>query len=73
MTLINNVKPTANKVKTVCGPGTGMGTCMLYPAKVGGEYQYQVMPAEGGHSLFSPTSELEMEFLSFLEYAIAFP
>lgn len=45
------------------GPGTGLGMGFL----VKSEYSnyYEVCPTEGGHSEYSPRSDLDMEFVNF--------
>lgn len=53
----------------VIGAGTGLGEAFLAPAAAG----YQVYPSEGGHTDFSPRSELEFALLQYLrdQYKIA--
>lgn len=60
---LNEAKGIDNKIKSVIGPGTGLGECMLIPT---GE-RYYVWPGEGGHSAFSPINELECEFMLYLK------
>lgn len=47
------------KVKAVVGPGTGLGTAMLFPAPFRKRYRHYVIPGEGGHVNFAPSNELE--------------
>eukprot|EP00828_Plagiopyla_frontata_P022559 TRINITY_DN2915_c0_g1_i1.p1 TRINITY_DN2915_c0_g1~~TRINITY_DN2915_c0_g1_i1.p1 ORF type:complete len:354 (+),score=64.11 TRINITY_DN2915_c0_g1_i1:239-1300(+) len=60
---LNEAKGIDNKIKSVIGPGTGLGECMLIPA---GD-RYYVWPGEGGHSAFSPINELECELMLYLK------
>jgi len=46
------------------GAGTGLGECYLTGRPDG---NYDVWPTEGGHTDFSPRSELELELLEFLK------
>lgn len=59
--LINiNGKPVhPGKVKSVVGPGTGLGTAMVYPLRFKDHYRGQVLPGEGGHVYFGPSNDLE--------------
>ena len=43
----------------VMGPGTGFGAALLAPISVG----WKIIPTEGGHCSFAPTTELEIEIL----------
>lgn len=49
--------------KTVIAPGTGLG--VAYAVKHNQEYI--CLPSQGGHISFAPTSELQMELLSFMQ------
>lgn len=50
-------KPAPNEPRVVLGVGTGLGVAYLVPGGRG----YQVVPGEGGHVGFSPSSELQAE------------
>ncbi|EGR27633.1 hypothetical protein IMG5_192880 [Ichthyophthirius multifiliis] len=66
---INDAQPINNKIKSVCGPGTGLGVSMIVPhQKYQGsdEYVYQVWPGEGGHCSFPAVTQLQQEFHEFL-------
>lgn len=54
------------KVKAVVGPGTGLGTAMLFPAPYRKRFRHYVIPGEGGHVNFAPASDLEWEFYNYL-------
>lgn len=47
----------------VLGAGTGLGQGFLIPQASG----YQVFPSEGGHADFAPRTDLEFQFLRYLE------
>ena len=54
--------------KFIIGPGTGLGYCMIVPsAKEGDGGRHLVWPGEGGHQIFSPSNEIELEFLNFMK------
>lgn len=63
---INNVPLHQDKVKAVVGPGTGLGTAMLYPAPFRNRLRNYVIPGEGGHVNFGPSCDLEWEFYNFV-------
>lgn len=56
----SNTNPDAPIV--VMGPGTGFGMAALVP--VNG--QWRIVPTEGGHASFAPTTEKELAIKSFL-------
>lgn len=49
--------------RIVLGAGTGLGVCQIIPQEHGSAV---VIPSEGGHIDFAPTSELEVELLRFM-------
>lgn len=50
-------------VKSVIGAGTGLGECFLTYSGT----QYEVFPAEGGHTDFAPRNECEYEIMEFIK------
>jgi len=54
-------------VKTVVGPGTGLGTAMLFPAPFRKRFRNYVIPGEGGHVNFAPSNDLEWEFYNYVK------
>lgn len=58
---LNSAVEIPNKIKTVCGAGTGLGVANIVPYPKSpnrDEFVYQVWPGEGGHSSFPPTNAL---------------
>lgn len=53
----------ADKPILVAGPGTGFGSCLLVPSR----NKWQALPCEGGHSLYTPRTEMEKELASILD------
>lgn len=51
-----------SRPRLVLGAGTGLGVCHLIPSPTG----TQVLPSEGGHLDFAPTTELQQDFLRFM-------
>ena len=47
----------------VSGPGTGFGSCILVPQGL----SWRTLPCEGGHSLFSPRDETQIELVRILQ------
>jgi glucokinase len=56
---INQIPLNEGKVKAVVGPGTGLGTAMLFPAPFRNRFRSYVIPGEGGHVNFAPANDLE--------------
>ena len=52
-------RPREGGVRTVIGPGTGLGVAIQTPSG-------EVVPSEGGHVAFAPTDDHEMELLRIL-------
>ena len=52
-------RPAPDGVKTVIGPGTGLGVAVLMPSD-------EIIPSEGGHVGFAATSEHEIDLLRSL-------
>jgi glucokinase len=52
-----------NAPKSVIGPGTGLGECLVTPF---GDGVYKVWPSEGGHSDFGPKNELEWRYAKYI-------
>ncbi len=48
----------------VSGPGTGFGSCILVPQQ---DQSWRPLPCEGGHSLFSPRDETQIEIVRILQ------
>lgn len=59
ITWFGTPRPRPDGVRTVIGPGTGLGIAIQTP---GGE----VVPSEGGHVGFAPTDDHEIELLRIL-------
>ena len=59
---VNYAKPVA-----VMGPGTGLGLSCILPGR-----PPRIMPTEGGHTAFSPQSDLEIEVLRYWDDKIPF-
>lgn len=55
-------QPQANQA--IIGAGTGLGEAML----VWQNGVYEVLPSEGGHVDFAPTSDLQIELLQFMRH-----
>lgn len=56
---LGSPRPREGGVRAILGPGTGLGVAMLLP---GG----RVIPSEGGHVAFAPTTRHEMDLLECL-------
>ncbi len=56
-----------DKVSTVVGAGTGLGTSGLVPK---GDGTMIALASEGGHTTFSPTSELQQELQRFVAQSL---
>lgn len=52
----------AGRPRLVIGPGTGLGQALLVPSS---DHDV-IIPTEGGHAGFAPTTELEIEVLRFI-------
>jgi glucokinase len=64
---LHEAKPTESGASIVAGPGTGMGECILQPfVDSHGKSGIQVLPTEGGHKNFSPTTETEWEYMNYV-------
>eukprot|EP01017_Pseudomicrothorax_dubius_P049362 TRINITY_DN9167_c0_g1_i2.p1 TRINITY_DN9167_c0_g1~~TRINITY_DN9167_c0_g1_i2.p1 ORF type:complete len:355 (+),score=97.91 TRINITY_DN9167_c0_g1_i2:149-1213(+) len=52
----------------VIGPGTGLGSCLLYASlyKPSGEVRYNVIPCEGGHITAYAYDQLEFDFIQYM-------
>ena len=59
---VNYAKPVA-----VMGPGTGLGLSCILPGR-----PLRIVPTEGGHTAFSPQSEMEIEVLRYWTGRIPF-
>lgn len=59
ITWFGEARPRPGGIRTVIGPGTGLGIAIQTP---GGE----VVPSEGGHVGFAPTDDHEIELLRIL-------
>lgn len=59
---VNYRKPVA-----VMGPGTGLGLSCILPGK-----PPVIVPTEGGHTAFSPITDLEMEVLRYWQKKLSF-
>jgi glucokinase len=60
-TVFAGTKSDPHGVKAVIGAGTGLGECFLtYNGK-----EYDVYPAEGGHTDFAPRNQTEFEILQY--------
>jgi glucokinase len=59
--VLNDV-PARSGTKAVIAPGTGLGEAILF--QVNG--RYHVLPSEGGHTDFGPSSLFEIELLRYL-------
>ncbi len=59
VTWFGEARPRPGGIRTVIGPGTGLGIAIQTP---GGE----VVPSEGGHVGFAPTDDHEIELLKIL-------
>lgn len=57
-----NDAPAQPGTKAVLAPGTGLGEAVLYHQ----DDHFYVMPSEGGHTDFAPTTALELELLRHL-------
>ncbi|MEH6559176.1 MAG: glucokinase [Oceanicoccus sp.] len=56
---IGSARPKGNGIKAVIGPGTGLGISAITPSG-------DILPSEGGHVTFAPSSEHEVELLKKL-------
>lgn len=59
----NKVAKRATKI--VMGPGTGLGVAQLLPLCTDSESCWLALPGEGGHSSFSPNTDLDIELLRY--------
>jgi glucokinase len=59
-------KTPKNKLKTVVGPGTGLGYCHLIPLTSGDKVDYHIFGTEGGHADFPPITEEQMDYTKYL-------
>jgi len=62
-TKLNDAFEVDTAVKAVIGPGTGLGQCFLTKSEFAP--YYEINPAEGGHSEYSPRSKEDYELLEF--------
>jgi len=60
---INRGEVHADAPTLVSGPGTGFGSCILVPQG----NSWRTLPCEGGHSLFSPRDETQIELVRILQ------
>lgn len=49
---LNGLQANPNRMRSIIGPGTGLGNSQLYPAVVKNHKQTLVLPCEGGHTDF---------------------
>ncbi|MCZ6656930.1 MAG: glucokinase [Gammaproteobacteria bacterium] len=56
-------RPSADGVKALLGPGSGLGMSVLVPQ----DHGWLVVPSEGGHADLAPGSPLEREILGVLQ------
>ncbi len=56
-------QPSADGVKALLGPGSGLGMSVLVPQ----DHGWLVVPSEGGHADLAPGSPLEREILGVLQ------
>ncbi len=61
-TTLFEAQPDPQAPIAVLGPGTGFGIAAFIPDQYGG----RVLPSEGGHVNFAPTTDTEVELLKFL-------
>jgi glucokinase len=52
-----------NSPRSVIGPGTDLGECLLTPC---GDGVYKVWPSEGGYCDFGPKNELEWRYAKYI-------
>jgi len=55
---LNSAVEIPNKIKAICGPGTGLGVSMMAPFKLFDKTMYKVWPGEGGHCSFPLSKEI---------------
>ena len=60
---INRGEAHANAPILVSGPGTGFGSCILVPQGT----SWRALACEGGHSLFSPRDDTQIEIVKILQ------
>lgn len=60
---INRGEAHANAPILVSGPGTGFGSCILVPEGT----SWRTLACEGGHSLFSPRDDTQIEIVKILQ------
>lgn len=60
---INRGEAHANAPILVSGPGTGFGSCILVPQGT----SWRTLACEGGHSLFSPRDDTQIEIVKILQ------
>ncbi|MGS2722379.1 glucokinase [Porticoccus sp. GXU_MW_L64] len=56
---LGEARPSGGQIRLVIGPGTGLGVAGLMPDN-------QIIPSEGGHVGFSPTSDHQVKLLQVL-------
>jgi len=62
MFVLQDAPHRPNATKAVIGPGTGLGVGLI----LNHQNDYFVVPTEGGHVDFSPTSDMQMALLTYL-------
>jgi len=60
---IQQGSPVDDSIKAVVGAGTGLGVALILQTKVG----VRVIPTEGGHIEFAPTTNLQVDLLRFMK------
>lgn len=62
---VNEARGDQGKIKSVIGPGTGLGCCRLVPLPEENGRKYYVLGQEGGHASFGPTTKEQCDYMNW--------
>jgi glucokinase len=62
---INECRGEEGNIKTVIGPGTGLGCCKLVPLPTEKGFKYYVFGGEGGHATFGAVGKEQCEYMNW--------
>lgn len=61
---IGSARPRGGQIRLILGPGTGLGVAALVPGSTfGGKPEETIVPSEGGHVAFAPTTPHQVDLL----------
>lgn len=62
---VSEARGEEDQIKSVIGPGTGLGCCKLVPLPDGKQTKYYVFGGEGGHASFGPVNKEQCEYMNW--------